>query len=296
MILLRLKGGLGNQLFQYAAAKSLALKHNTEVILDLSLLLDRTPLTDMVFRDYELYAFNLEENFANQELIEYYNPLPTSYLKRISNKLKKYIFKPSVYIESTHLYNSKFFNLPNDSCIIGLFQSEKYFQSIADIIKKEFEFKNSFPKIVTELGTYIKSKNAICVHVRRGDYISNPIYSSMLGSQSNEYYRNGVTLISEKTNIDELFIFSDDINWCIQNLKFETKTTFITNDLATNNHHAHLHLMSLCKHYVISNSTFAWWGAWLSSNQSKIVVAPKVWFKDGLRDETDIIPNSWIKM
>jgi len=296
MILVRLKGGLGNQLFQYAAARALAFKYNTEVFFDLTLLQDRTPLNDMVFRDYELYAFKLQENFANQQLIEYYNPLPTSFLKRILNKLKKYIFKPSVYIETTHLYNSKFFNLPNDSCIIGLFQSEKYFKSITDIIKKEFEFKNSFPKIVTELGTYITSKNAICVHIRRGDYVSNPTYSEMLGAQSNQYYAKGVNLITGKVAIDELFIFSDDIEWCKQNLNFETKTTFITDDLATVDHHAHLHLMSLCKHFVISNSTFAWWGAWLSTNQSKIVVAPKVWFKDGVRDETDIIPHAWLKI
>lgn len=296
MILVRLKGGLGNQLFQYAAAKALALKHNTEVFFDLTLLKDRTPLKDMVFRDYELYAFNLKENFANKKTIEYYNPLPTSIFKRIINKIKKNIFRPSVYIESSHLYNSKFFKLPNDSCLIGLFQSEKYFESIADTIRKEFEFKKTFSQTVNDLGAYIKTKNTICVHIRRGDYVSNPTYSEMLGSQSNQYYTKGVALITEKIAIDELFIFSDDIEWCKQNLKFETKTTFITDDLATNNHHAHLHLMSLCKHFVISNSTFAWWGAWLSSNQAKIVVAPKMWFKDGLRDESDIIPHTWIKI
>ena len=159
MILVRLKGGLGNQLFQYAAARALALKHNTEVFLDLTLLQDRTPLMDAVFRDYELYAFNLKENFANKKIIEYYNPLPTSILKRILNKIRKIILKPSVYIESAHLYNSTFFKLPDDSCLVGLFQSEKYFESIADTIKKELEFKKIFPKAITDLGDYINTKN-----------------------------------------------------------------------------------------------------------------------------------------
>jgi hypothetical protein len=296
MIIVRLKGGLGNQLFQYAAARALALKHNTEVFFDLTLLQDRTPLIDAVFRDYELYAFNIKENFASKKIIEYYNPLPTSILKRILNKIQKYILKPSVYIESTHLYNSKFFELPNDCCLVGLFQSEKYFESIADTIRKEFEFKKKFPKVITDLGDYINTKNTICIHIRRGDYITNPTYNKMLGSQSNQYYMKGVALITEKITIDELFIFSDDIEWCKQNLNFETKTTFITDDLATNDHHAHLYLMSLCKHFVISNSTFAWWGAWLSKHKNKIVIAPKVWFKDGVRDETDIIPHTWTKI
>ncbi|HEY4798177.1 MAG TPA: alpha-1,2-fucosyltransferase [Bacteroidia bacterium] len=296
MILVRLKGGLGNQMFQYAAALALAKKHNTHVEFDLTLLNDKTPYSDKVYRTFELGVFNLKINLAEEKIIQYYNPERGSIFKRIKNKITKAIQRPIVYIEKTHRFDEDFFLLPDNSCIVGAFQSEKYFLAIADSVKRAFAFAVAFPKNILELADRIENCNSVCIHVRRGDYVTNNLYRDLLGAMSAEYYMQAFGFVTGVAENAEIFIFSDDIEWCKSNLFFKQAVTYVGDVLAESNYQAELFLMSKCRHFVISNSTFGWWGAWLSSREGKLVVAPKKWFKNESKDGEDIVPKNWISI
>lgn len=286
MVKVKIIGGLGNQMFQYAAARALAVKHNTEVSANIS-----------VFSSYEVHPLSIDKLSCNCKFDSRGNFLSKILdIPYIRNTFSKFSHFFNVYIEKDLSYNSEFFNSNIDVSLFGYFQTEKYFLNIRELLLKEFSLNAPLAKHEALVENTITESDSVAIHIRRGDYISNISANNVHGTCGNEYFidalshLNKLNLLSDST---VLFVFSDDIEWCQDNLSFEYPTEFVKG--SSDRPEVDIHLMSKCKHQIISNSTFSWWGAWLNTNPDKCVVAPLQWFKT-LHDSTDIVPEQWIRL
>jgi hypothetical protein len=203
--------------------------------------------------------------------------------------------KKLVYKEPFFHYDINFNKASSNIYLIGYWQSENYFKSQEAQIRNDFRFR--FP--LTGKNEYweqlINSTNAISLHVRRTDMINNPDIVKTHGSCGLDYYLEAANRISDGLEQPVFFIFSDDPEWCKENLHLSWPVHYIDNnqgDLA----YIDMQLMSMCKHHVIANSSFSWWGAWLNTSNSKRVIAPKRWFADNTKDTSDLIPSGWIRI
>lgn len=294
MIITRLKGGMGNQMFQYAIGRALSIKYNTSLGLDLAYLLDRTTRPKryrITFRNYDLDIFNVKAEIVPQSDISFANKKFSGNIGLCFDFFRRKILKlPGV--DKGFNFDKTVLSLGNSVYLDGWWQSPKYFSDIEDIIRNDFTLKKPLPINIQNLLDTVKKENSLCVHIRRGDFVGNS-YHDIIGDN---YYKEGVDLISKKTKIDKIYVFSDDIKWCRENMKFEFPTMFVDNEYSGKKAEGHLILMSACRYFIIPNSTFAWWGAWLSDNKDKIVIAPKLWFKDENINTDDLIPKQWIRI
>jgi hypothetical protein len=290
MIISNLIGGLGNQMFQYAAAKSLSVKYNTPLLLDIG-----------GFRNYTLHngfelnrVFNISAEIAsqaekNQVLGIYSNESIRKLVKRL--KFRKLI--PSFFVlEPSFKYWPKINNVPYDCYLEGYWQSDKYFKEIEGVIRSEFNFQIPLSDENRYLASIIDNSNSISLHIRRGDYVKNFKTLSTHGLCSIEYYNSAIRYVLSKVQSPYFFIFSDDINWAKENIKLDFPCLFINNNFGENSY-VDMQLMSMCKHNIIANSSFSWWGAWLNKNESKVVVAPQKWFVNNLEID-DLFPKDWV--
>ena len=293
MIIVRLIGGLGNQLFQYAAARRLSILHRTTLKLDI------TPFEYYKLHRYSLSPFRIQEVFATpEEIAEVKGTSKKRLAKRAfrwSQKLKPY-YRRSIFSE-LHFgaFDPNIMKTPKHVYLDGYWQSEKYFVDIQDVIRRGFTVKYEQDGQSREIAEQIASTQSVSIHIRRGDYVSNPQTSRVHSVCSLDYYKQCVSLIAEKITHPHIFVFSDDPRWVTDNLRFDYPTTFVTHNDATKNYED-LRLMSMCKHNIIANSSFSWWGAWLNANPNKIVLAPRRWFNDPSRDTRDLLPDGWIKV
>ncbi len=278
MITVRLKGGLGNQMFQYALGRVLSIKNKTNLKLDISFFDLR--LSNMTKRNYYLDVFNIKAEVKNK------------------NKILTNIFSLFRKIMGIHGQEKNFnfdpyiLSLGPNTYLEGYWHSPKYFEGYEDVIRKDFTLKNSVAQNIQDLMNEIENQNSLCIHVRRGDYVGNKYYKVV----NNEYYKKGIEKISSMTNIGKIYVFSDDINWCKENLSFGAPTMFVGDEYAGIKGEGHMSLMSCCRYFIIANSSFSWWGAWLSNYPDKIVVCPKQWFSNSAIDTNDLIPESWIRI
>lgn len=287
-------GGLGNQMFQYAAARALALDKNTWVYLDPSFLYEDAK-GRWTQREYELNVFNIKYKFERSGRINFLRSLNTkSYMKKMSES-GLWPFPYRNFYQPDNKYHPEIKSCPKNTYLHGYFQSEKYFIHHEALIRKDFEFTESPTEKNTEALNKIRNSNAVSVHVRRGDYVSLAAASAFHGLMGVEYYSAAAKVISDKTRMPlTFFIFSDDPQWCKENLKLEGEMHFIDWNSGKSSYED-MRLMSNCKHHIIANSSFSWWGAWLNPSKDKIVIAPKQWFNDS-SDQTDIIPAAWIRL
>jgi hypothetical protein len=260
MIIVKLQGGLGNQLFQWAYGKSLSLQLDQSLYLDLSFLNIRIP--GITKREYELYHFDKIQDEIVQSLSDH----------NLSN------FRYQKITDDTDKHNNKNANYYLD----GYFQNEKYFIEFEHQIRNLLQIKESAVSLVSYLAQEISECHSLSLHVRRTDYLLHGYHQP----KNMEYYH---TALEQIKSYDKIFIFSDDIEWCKTNIKYD-KTVFIEN--LTNIQD--LYLMSLCKNNIIANSSFSWWAAWLNSNPGKTVVCPNSWFR-GV-DANSFVPSDWIKI
>lgn len=289
MITIRLKGGLGNQMFQYALGRALALKNDTELKIDTSFFyVDFKSITK---RTYNLDVFNIKAEIAKESDIPFIFRLPKSRIAIYLIFLFRKIIK-SAGQEKSFNFDKSILSIGRNAYLDGYWQSPKYFEGFEDIIRKDFTLKKELLDNVIILKEQIEKNNSLCVHLRRGDYVGNANHEVV----NNDYYTKSIALISQNTDIEKIYVFSDDINWCKENIKFEFPTMYVGEEYAGTNAEGHLALMTTCKHFIICNSSFSWWAAWLSDNPDKIVVAPKQWFKDEGINSDDLIPNGWIRI
>ena len=290
MILVELNGGIGNQMFQYAAAKSLALHHKTILKLDISPGTDKSMPQELKPRPFELHYFNLPDQVASASEVESF--ITTSAFSKIKEKTKPN-HKRRVYREPFFHYDNNFYNTEADVYLKGLWQSEKYFNPFKENIRSIFEFKNDTVNTFQDFPCRLKEQNSVSIHVRRGDYLAK-VSLEVLGLIPLEHYQHAIELINSKIPNPSFYFFSDDIQWVKENFPIPN-ATYVSGDIG-NNHVEELYLMSQCKHNIIANSSFSWWGAWLNNNPDKIVVAPKNWFNKGPKDTQDLIPQGWLKI
>ena len=289
MVIVKLIGGLGNQMFEYALGRALAKRNNTEMKLDVSGFKD-----DPNKRIYSLGFFNTIQNFATP-------PEIAEFKKYDWKKGKFWFWYNRLFADSTKYVREKGFNFEEKILILksplyleGFWQTEKYFEEIKNIIKKEFTLKNSLSNQSKLFEERINGTESISLHVRRGDYVSDKHTNEWHGSCSLKYYNQAIKIISEKVKNPNFFIFSDDPDWIKENIIPPFPTIYLPGN--TEHPEEDMHLMSRCKHNIVANSSFSWWGAWLNKNENKIVIAPKQWFNTPKIDTRDILPESWIKI
>jgi hypothetical protein len=262
MIIVQLTGGLGNQMFQYALARSLAERHQTTVKLD------RLTFDTYTLRAFELSKFNIKADFAARLEVERFHTV--NKLKKIVIVIRNILFNNKlrpVYEKKAFAFNPAILDLRGDIYFCGYWQSEKYFLTIEDIIRKEFSLKEPLSGKSVEIGDKIQgTSNTVSLHIRRGDYVTNPDARNFHGLCDPDYYRECISRLEKQLGKLHIFIFSDDIAWAKENLSFAHPMYFVDHNDAAHSYED-MYLMSLCEHNIIANSSFSWWGAWLNNNK-----------------------------
>ncbi|MDD2337893.1 MAG: alpha-1,2-fucosyltransferase [Geobacteraceae bacterium] len=298
MILVRLSGGMGNQMFQYATARRLAAVHDTVLKIDTSRLQHGAPRDTP--RDYALGCFSISAEPASpseSDLCEKLRQQTASPFSRLLQKCGPFrTTKGMHYVrQQSSSFDPAILRLGDNVCLEGYWQSEKYFLDIRALLKKEFTLR---PPLVGEdlhQAEKIQASTAVALHVRRGDYLTNPHAAVHHGICDRDYYDRAVHFMRDKIPTARLFIFSDEPQWIEKNMKYDLPTTYVSKTGMASDVRD-LALMSMCRHHIIANSSFSWWGAWLGDNQEKIVIAPKRWFNDPNHDTTDLIPEGWLRL
>ncbi len=291
MIIVRLQGGLGNQMFQYAAGRTIAHRNRVPLKLDMS------SFEEEKARVYRLSTLNVLEDFATPDDFEKVFPRRRRVLARAWVEIRKrraYEARPFVH-ERSPAFDPAILRARNNTYLVGYWQSERYFAEIADLIRREFTPRVELPGLDADLSQEIDATNSVSLHVRRGDYVSNPIAAAMHGALPLSYYSRALTLMGERVENPRVFVFSDDIPWARANLESHLPLCFVEQK-GPDADIADMWLMSRCKHHIIANSSFSWWGAWLNPRPDKVVVAPEPWFTDPKRDPTDIVPEGWLRV
>ena len=206
------------------------------------------------------------------------------------------LLRPSNFIVEPNLqFQKQVLNIGDDSYLCGYWQSEKYFFDVRDQIRKDLIFSQLIDDVNKEYEKQIASTNSISLHIRRGDYVANPASLAIHGVCSIDYYKLAIAHIEKNISSPIYFIFSDDMPWARSNFGFLNSAVFIDHN-KNDKSYIDMQLMSYCKHHIIANSSFSWWGAWLNNNPGKIVISPKRWFADTSKLSQDLIPDSWIKL
>ena len=253
-------GQLGNQMFQYAALKGIARNRGLDFIIP-------------------NHSEAIQDSLGNTLRIELFEPF--------NIKSNNYGFiKTNEYVQEAHfhfdedLYN----NCPDNSCIVGYFQSPKYFLNIREEIIKDFKFKK---EIVDECKSILKQfDNPIALHIRRGDFLINSANHHNLPMS---YYENALDRFDDDRQV---VIFSDDPEWCFEQELFNDDRFLVSQ---SNSPYHDLYLMTQCADFIIANSTYSWWGAWLCMNPFKEVIYPNRWFgpNNANKSTIDLFPRSW---
>lgn len=284
MIIVKLHGGLGNQMFQYAVGRALSLKNNDFLKMDLFWFGN---VGDDIERPFKLNVFNVDIVEASD--VEVKNIVPNKIFKKLG------LYNHKKYIKEKHFhFDPEIIKLRGNVYLDGYWQSEKYFKDVKNVIRKDFELKNSLSDKAQASVDLIRRSidNPISLHIRRGDYTQNPKTKAYHGLCSLDYYRKAIEYIKNKIGNIKLFVFSDDIKWAKEQELFNGAIFVSAPEIKD---YEEMYLMSLCEHNIIANSSFSWWGAWLNKNQNKIVVAPKKWFNVP-KDTSDLIPGDWIRI
>lgn len=286
MIITKIKGGLGNQMFQYAVAFTVSKKNNVEMKIDISTYEDSVIKNSDTPRYFDLEEFKISKEVAKEEEVE-------KLINRfgIIGRGLRY-FRQKFIRQFYEDYHPQILNKKN-YFMDGYWQSEKYFKDIREDIIKEFTLKNLSDKYREALNKIVE--NSVSIHIRRGDLITNKAVNDMWGTPSIEYYKKALEYIKERSKVDKVYFFSDDIDWVKENFDFVDveKVFFSDTGLSTAEE---LILMSKCSHNIIPNSTFSWWSAWLNQNPNKIVIAPSKWMRYDDGTHPNIIPESWIRI
>jgi hypothetical protein len=297
MIITQLNGGLGNQMFQYACGRALSLRNKDMLKLDISGY--AMPNGIDTPREYSLSYFNIEENIATADEI--------SALRFPHGAISKYaaIFRKKILRQFNVGFRPGIFFKKGNAYLEGFWQSEKYFLDCADAIRKDLTLKKSLSPaaqvIANAIGNATEGNDiapAVSIHIRRGDIARDAKTNPYYGIATPEYYSKALLHIAEKIKTFRVFVFSDDMEWTKKNIVIPYPTTYVSGGSKNSQipDHEEIILMSMCKHNIIANSSFSWWGAWLNRNSDKIVIAPKEWIIRNKSWHTDTVPNTWTRL
>jgi len=289
MIIMRLMGGLGNQMFQYALGRRLALDRNVP----LKLYLNWYEKVDD--RRYELDQLNITAEIASYEeffrLTYYSRNWFTRKLYKIYQYPISYYRKRYVIEQEPRKFDSNIFRVPKTAYLIGYWACERYFEPIQARIRHEFSSSIPLSESHQKLSLKIQNDpNSVSVHIRRGDYVSLPGFLVL----PIDYYQRAAAYINQYISSPHFYVFSDDIEWVKIHLKINSEMTFIEPSTGGKDF-PDMHLMSQCHHHINANSSFSWWGAWLGEKSDSIVIVPNQWHANKPYPE-DLIPNRWIRI
>ncbi len=285
MIVFRSVGGLGNQMFQYATARRLADKTGSELAVDTSWHRQHTP--DTTPRSFQLFRLNVRCRGLNRieaMLAQVYSDRRLSRLPLPRNM--------DFRQERSFQFDESILHCTDNTYLSGYWQSDKYFRDIRDRLQHDFEPIDPPSERDRETIQLMAGCESVLVHVRRGDYVSLPAAAGHHGTCSIEYYRAAFAVVAKSVAEPVLFVFSDDPAWVRENIRLPAQTVFVSHN-SPSEAHQDLRMMSKCRHGIIANSSFSWWGAWLGmDNTQRVVVAPKQWFANGA-PTPDLLPQSW---
>jgi len=295
-IIVKLKGGLGNQMFQYALAYRLA-NNKENIFFDLSLLRPPKKGEDYIYREYSLDIFGIKPTKAPNKLLSKFNRttlFKSRKLRTLYNKLLGYSYIEEKNLFYDHDVTKKARRI---TYLNGYWQSEKYFLDIKDKIKDLYKINIDWQEYNLHISKKLKQTNSVAIFVRRQEYAYHAKTRETLKALPIEYYKKAVEIIYRFIPKPTFFIFSDDLKWCKENFSWLTEKTFVEHVDTGIKYEKYLMLLKTSKHHIIANSTYSWWGAWLSNYEKKIVIAPQKWFTEKINEQSrDIIPKTWIKI
>jgi len=281
--------GPGNQMFQYAYALGISKRIPCEILLDTSWY-----DTYSHHRPYILDRFHIDQKIATKgDVWRAKGDYSANKLSYACKTLRKWI--------APH-HKKNLINERKDRCdlalcypykkayITGYFTSEKFFQDITSDIRNSFVFKNELSLESIQVKKEMQSCSSVAISFRRGDFVNNPLHDVC----SINYYKRAIAFMQGHLEGVRFFVFSDDILWVKENVELPKNSLFM--DFNGPNYMEDMHLMTMCKHHIIPNSTFSWWGAWLSSFRDQVVVAPKRWLNGSSYFYDHVVPERWIKL
>jgi hypothetical protein len=279
-IKLKVTGGLGNQMFQFAAGYSIAKKKKVDLHLDLSW-----------FNRRDVHnGFELQNVFNIFEKVHFLKNSISSGKFSIKKFLNKFYTKYEIFDEPHFHYSSKILNISNQCFLRGYWQSESYFNEYIKDIKNIYKFNLILKDENLKLINDITNSKSVSLHIRRGDFLLKKNKNHLV--DLNKYYSISINRVSKNLDNPKFFIFSDDPNWVYKNFPIKSNYKIINCNKGTNSF-LDMYLMSQCKTNIIANSSFSWWGAWLNNNENKIIFAPKNWFNDKSINTNSLYPNTW---
>lgn len=287
MIAFHAQGGLGNQMFQYATARRLALQNQCSLVVDHSWFKHSSSVETP--RPFQLTQYPVEMRHAKPFEAACWAPMRSRFGPYLKSLLPLRLVR-----ESGFRVNREVMNASANTYLYGYWQSELYFADIREKLLTELTpLMMPGPKDL-EVIENMKKGAAVSLHVRRGDYVTLASANKYHGVCSLEYYRKAIKYISERIKSPQFFVFSDDPVWARANLQPPFPTYYVDHN-TSENAFQDLRLMSLCCHHIIANSSFSWWGAWLSRAADGLVIAPQSWFSVE-RTLPDLLPSRWIKL
>lgn len=287
MIIVNLKGGLGNQMFQYALGRKLSMDNNGVLKLDTTGL-ERAKKTGDTYRALTLDKFRTKYKLADADEVKRLK-YPYGPISRLSSFMWQKIFRKFNIGWEPWVLEKK-----GDVYLDGYWQSPRYFNDIRDVILEDFTLVAPLSRAAQNIANHMISSNSVSILVRRGDYVTNTKMNAIHGTCSIKYYENAIEHVKKHVDRPKWFVFSDDMEWVKANLPLGSEYVFCSGPEIVD--YEQLTLMSLCKHNIIANSSFGWWGAWLSRYPRKIVVAPTPWFNTRIDHHIDLIPDEWKKL
>jgi hypothetical protein len=289
MICVQLYGGLGNQLFQYSAGRALAIRHATTLYLDtVKLGMSAKGSTP---RSYELNVFSHAASILSDEMQR------PRLIMRCLPRLSNFIFSQNILQEANRHYDQNFDNASDNTYLIGYWQSYRYFSGVEDWLINDFQLKKPLSWVGNQFLTKICSSNSVALHIRRGDYVTNKSANKHHGVIPINYYWDAIKIIKETTIEPIFYIFSDDQEWSRKNFLSLKNAIFVDNNLDMGSWED-LYLMGFCRHHIIANSSFSWWGAWFADRRwgiNRKVILPRRWFSKS-NVEADMAPKHWISI
>jgi len=290
MVIVKLWGGLGNQLFQYAFGQYLSSRLNTDVKYDIQ---TTNNIDHFTQREFGFPLLNIDIMVASAVEINSMRLTKIRLFGRLERKISQivpFIFR-HYFVEPVNSKSPDTIRFKDNCYYDGYWQSYKYLSYNENRLHNEIRLLSITPAIYDKLNS-IRSTFSISIHVRRGDYITVKANADIFHTCSLAYYQQAIEYIRTRYVSAQFFVFSDDLNWVKENLEGNQLVLMEGNVPAVD-----LFLMSNCKHNIIANSSFSWWGGWLNQNIEKIVICPRDWYKGELNNTTvDLIPPQWIRI
>lgn len=292
MIVSAILGGIGNQMFQYAAGRALAVSRSESFMVDLA-----------GFENYSLHqGYELQRVFDLEAVRVGPNILRDILGWRAGHFARK-VLKRSAFssLRGAHLAIEPHLNywpgldaMESPVYMMGYWQSARYFGHCEDVIRDDFRFRHPQEGRNTELAARMAACQSVSLHIRRGDYVTHKATREIMHACSLDYYREAVRRIDSQIPDAVYFVFSDDMDWVRQQADFLPRSVLIDHNCGQDSYRD-MQLMSACRHHIIANSSFSWWGAWLNPRPDKVVIAPRRWFANDW-DSKDLIPEGWVTL